>query len=291
VLERRQVGERWRTERWESLRFQFPNWSLELPGYTIWRSQRASTACWTRLRSSLPGVRTGADPDRILTTLLFTDIVNSTTLAAQLGDRRWRDVLDQHSELGRGELARLGGREVVTTGTASSRPSTVRSRPCGVPLPWWRRCQQLGSRFAPVSIPGRSRYVGRIWEGWRSTSRLWFAALAGDGQVLVSSTVKVCSSALVWASMTDESVSSKGCPEPGGSLRQHPAASRSGECDRAACLHLILYWMCLITQTIRQDPPRSDQIDDPSNLSRPDPSGADQIDPEDQATDLAVGGS
>jgi putative flavoprotein involved in K+ transport len=33
VLERRQVGERWRTERWESLRFQFPNWSLELPGY------------------------------------------------------------------------------------------------------------------------------------------------------------------------------------------------------------------------------------------------------------------
>jgi hypothetical protein len=190
VLERRQVGERWRTERWESLRFQFPNWSLELPGYTIWRSQRASTACWTRLRSSLPGVRTGADPDRILTTLLFTDIVNSTTLAAQLGDRRWRDVLDQHSELGRGELARLGGREVVTTGTASSRPSTVRSRPCGVPLPWWRRCQQLGSRFAPVSIPGRSRYVGRIWEGWRSTSRLWFAALAGDGQVLVSSTVK-----------------------------------------------------------------------------------------------------
>src|SRR5438270_10095897 len=33
VLERRRVGERWRTERWESLRFQFPNWALELPGY------------------------------------------------------------------------------------------------------------------------------------------------------------------------------------------------------------------------------------------------------------------
>jgi putative flavoprotein involved in K+ transport len=33
VLERRRVGERWRTERWESLRFQFPNWSLALPGY------------------------------------------------------------------------------------------------------------------------------------------------------------------------------------------------------------------------------------------------------------------
>jgi class 3 adenylate cyclase len=52
--------------------------------------------------------------------------VNSTTLAAQMGDRRWRDVLDQHHQLGRGELTRFGGREVSTTGTASSRPSTVR---------------------------------------------------------------------------------------------------------------------------------------------------------------------
>src|SRR5215217_7447706 len=34
VLERRRIGERWRTERWDSLRFQFPNWSLLLPGYT-----------------------------------------------------------------------------------------------------------------------------------------------------------------------------------------------------------------------------------------------------------------
>jgi putative flavoprotein involved in K+ transport len=34
VLERRRIGERWRTERWDSLRFQFPNWSLQLPGYT-----------------------------------------------------------------------------------------------------------------------------------------------------------------------------------------------------------------------------------------------------------------
>jgi len=47
----------------------------------------------------------------------------------------------------------------------------------------------------------------------------------------------------------------------------------------------------LIIQTIRRDPTGSDQIDDPSNVSRPDRSGADQIDAEHQATDLAVGGS
>jgi hypothetical protein len=44
----------------------------------------------------------------------------------------------------------------------------------------------------------------------------------------------------------------------------------------------------LIIQTIRRDRTRSDQIDEPSNVSRPDPSGADQIDAEHQATDLAV---
>jgi putative flavoprotein involved in K+ transport len=46
VLERRQVGERWRTERWESLRFQFPNWSLELPGYVYSGDDRDGFAHW-----------------------------------------------------------------------------------------------------------------------------------------------------------------------------------------------------------------------------------------------------
>jgi putative flavoprotein involved in K+ transport len=48
VLERRRVGERWRTERWESLRFQFPNWALELPGYSY--SARTRTASRTGAR-------------------------------------------------------------------------------------------------------------------------------------------------------------------------------------------------------------------------------------------------
>ncbi|MDQ6851861.1 MAG: NAD(P)/FAD-dependent oxidoreductase [Actinomycetota bacterium] len=46
VLERRQVGERWRTERWESLRFQFPNWSLELPGYAYSGEHANGFADW-----------------------------------------------------------------------------------------------------------------------------------------------------------------------------------------------------------------------------------------------------
>jgi putative flavoprotein involved in K+ transport len=49
VLERRQVGERWRTERWESLRFQFPNWSLELPGYAYSGEDPDGFAHWREI--------------------------------------------------------------------------------------------------------------------------------------------------------------------------------------------------------------------------------------------------
>src|SRR5438552_12883770 len=49
VLERRRVGERWRTERWESLRFQFPNWSLELPGYAYSGEDANGFADWREI--------------------------------------------------------------------------------------------------------------------------------------------------------------------------------------------------------------------------------------------------
>src|SRR5215216_5618998 len=89
---------------------------VELPGTDHLAFSEGIDSLVDELEEFLTGTRTGADPDRMLTTLLFTDIVNSTTLAAQLGDRRWRDLLDQHHQLGRGELARFGGREVATTG-------------------------------------------------------------------------------------------------------------------------------------------------------------------------------
>lgn len=57
-----------------------------------------------------------ADPDRMLATVLFTDIVESTTKAIELGDRRWREVLEGHNALVRRELLRFRGREVDTTG-------------------------------------------------------------------------------------------------------------------------------------------------------------------------------
>jgi class 3 adenylate cyclase len=64
----------------------------------------------------LTGTLPVADPDRMLATVLFTDIVDSTRLATELGDRRWHRTLEQHNKVVRANLARFRGREVKTTG-------------------------------------------------------------------------------------------------------------------------------------------------------------------------------
>jgi pimeloyl-ACP methyl ester carboxylesterase len=64
----------------------------------------------------LTGVRHAVEPDRVLATVLFTDIVGSTERAAALGDARWRDLLVSHHGVMRQELARFRGREIDTAG-------------------------------------------------------------------------------------------------------------------------------------------------------------------------------
>lgn len=69
---------------------------------------------WSGIRT-FAGFPTGIQ-SRVLATLLFTDLVDSTTLAARLGDARWREILSNQFEAARVELERFGGREVKTTG-------------------------------------------------------------------------------------------------------------------------------------------------------------------------------
>jgi len=64
----------------------------------------------------LTGARGNRGGERVLTTVLFTDIVSSTSRAAELGDARWRAVLERHGEIAENELGRLGGRVVKSTG-------------------------------------------------------------------------------------------------------------------------------------------------------------------------------
>ena len=68
------------------------------------------------IQEFVTGARPVVDPDRVLATLVFTDIVGSTRLAAELGDRSWRELLGRHHAVVRAELARFRGREVDTAG-------------------------------------------------------------------------------------------------------------------------------------------------------------------------------
>jgi class 3 adenylate cyclase len=68
------------------------------------------------IREFLTGTREASTPDRILATVLFTDLVGSTALAAERGDRQWRNLLEQHHASVRRELARFDGQEVDTAG-------------------------------------------------------------------------------------------------------------------------------------------------------------------------------
>ena len=62
------------------------------------------------------GMRGGFDAERVLTTIVFTDIVGSTERAATLGDHRWHDLLDKHDSIVRHELERFRGHEINTAG-------------------------------------------------------------------------------------------------------------------------------------------------------------------------------
>jgi class 3 adenylate cyclase len=101
---------RWLAEQIEGSRY------VEFEGEDHFPWIGESNAPLEAIEEFLTGVRPGPAPERVLATVLFTDIVDSTRLAGELGDRRWRDLLEQHHKVVRGRLERFGGREVKTTG-------------------------------------------------------------------------------------------------------------------------------------------------------------------------------
>jgi class 3 adenylate cyclase/pimeloyl-ACP methyl ester carboxylesterase len=85
---------------------------VELPGGDLGYGPETAM----EVEEFLTGQRPTIEVDRILTTVLFTDIVGSTARAASLGDRRWLSLLDAHDKAVRDELRRFRGREITTTG-------------------------------------------------------------------------------------------------------------------------------------------------------------------------------
>jgi pimeloyl-ACP methyl ester carboxylesterase len=136
------------------------------------------------------GVRRGAEPDRVLATVMFTDIVGSTERAAQLGDRKWRDLLDSHNAMIRDQLSNYKGSEIDTSGdgflAAFDGPARAVRCACAIS----KAVRRLGLEIRAGVHAGECEIMGGKLSGIAIHTGARIAALAGAGEVLVSSTVK-----------------------------------------------------------------------------------------------------
>jgi len=130
------------------------------------------------------------EPERVLTTLLFTEIVGSTERASELGDRRWREVLEDHYALVRRELARFRGREVQTVGDAFfvTFDSPTRAIRCAAAV--LEAARPLGVELRAGVHTGECELIGDDLGGIAVHVGARIAAAAQPGEVLVSSTVR-----------------------------------------------------------------------------------------------------
>jgi pimeloyl-ACP methyl ester carboxylesterase len=138
----------------------------------------------------LTGSRTEVEPDRVLATLMFTDLVGSTARAAQAGDARWRETLAAHHADVRNALARFRGREVKTMGDGflAVFDGPARAVRCGEAIIAEARAHGLEVRVGLHC--GEVELIGDDVGGIAVHIGARIGALAGGGEVLVSSTVK-----------------------------------------------------------------------------------------------------
>ena len=155
----------------------------------------------------LTGVRPApeADADRVLATVLFTDIVGSTERAAALGDRAWARLLEQHHEVVRRELGRFRGREVDTAGDGFLAWFDGPARAVRCALAAAAAVRSLGLELRAGVHTGECELVGDSLRGIAVHTGARIAAEAAPGEVLVSRTVTdlVAGSGLVFEQRKD----------------------------------------------------------------------------------------
>ena len=150
----------------------------------------AQDALLDEIQELLTGIRPAPEPDRVLATVLFTDIVGSTERAAELGDRRWRELLEAYYSLARRQLERFRGRELDTAGdglyAAFDGPACAIR--CAVAIR--DDARSIGLEVRAGLHTGECEVIGEKMGGIAVHIGARVAATAGSGEVLVSSTVK-----------------------------------------------------------------------------------------------------
>jgi pimeloyl-ACP methyl ester carboxylesterase len=162
---------------------------VELPGddHVPWIG---GDALLDEVEEFLTGVRHGQEFDRVLATVLFTDIVGATERAAALGDRRWRETLESHHAAVRGQLTRFRGRELDTAGDGflAAFDGPARAVRCAAAIVDVVR--GIGLEIRAGLHTGECEVLGDKLSGIAVHTGARVAALASPGEVLVSSTVK-----------------------------------------------------------------------------------------------------
>jgi len=163
---------------------------VELPGEDHLPWVGDSDAVLDEIEEFLTGVRPSPESNRVLATVLFTDIVDSTKHAAGLGDRAWHDLLESHHAIVRKELLRFRGHEVKTIGDAFvatfDGPARAVRCACGVR----DAVAELGIQIRAGLHTGEIELTGGDIRGIAVHITARVIAAAQPGQVLVSSTVK-----------------------------------------------------------------------------------------------------
>jgi pimeloyl-ACP methyl ester carboxylesterase/class 3 adenylate cyclase len=138
----------------------------------------------------LTGVRHGAESERLLVTVMFTDIVKSTERAAALGDRGWNDLLQSHHALVRRELEHFRGREVDTAGDGflATFDGPARAVRCACAIS--RKMRALGLEIRAGLHTGECEVMDGKIAGIAVHTGARVATHAQTGEVLVSSTVR-----------------------------------------------------------------------------------------------------
>jgi pimeloyl-ACP methyl ester carboxylesterase len=163
---------------------------VELQGdaHTLWAGD--TDAIVDEIEEFLTGVRPVPEPSRVLATVLFTDIVGSTERATVVGDRRWRDLLEQHHLVVRRELERFRGREIDTAGDGflATFDGPARGIRCARAIA--EGVRRLGLELRAGLHTGECELVDAKVAGVAVHTGARIAAQAEAGEVLVSSTVK-----------------------------------------------------------------------------------------------------
>ena len=163
---------------------------VELPGndHLPWEGDQEKLL--GEVERFLSGVQDDVEPDRVLATLLFTDIVGSTRKAAELGDRAWQELLTKHHRVVRAQLARFRGREVDMAGDGvfATFDGPARAVRCAAAIRDGLKALELEAR-AGIHTGEIEQAEGGV-RGIAVHIAARISAEAHAGEVLVSSTVK-----------------------------------------------------------------------------------------------------